>query len=227
MTPSYSTFTPPPSDCSLCPRLKDYLSVHAKAHPEWHNAPVDAMGSLNARILIVGLAPSLKGANATGRPFTGDSAGGYLFEMLSRFGMAHGSYGGHAGDGVTLDDVRITNAVRCVPPQNKPTAAESHNCRPFLVSEIMAMPNIKVILALGRLAHDAVLRATGYRCADYPFAHASRHRISSKATCGKDRDLRLISSYHCSRYNIQTRRLTDDIFYNVFNMINNETNLKS
>lgn len=227
MTPSYSTFTPPPSDCSLCPRLKDYLSVHAKAHPEWHNAPVDAMGSLNARILIVGLAPGLKGANATGRPFTGDSAGGYLFEMLSRFGMAHGSYGGHAGDGVTLDDVRITNAVRCVPPQNKPTAAESHNCRPFLVSEIMAMPNIKVILALGRLAHDAVLRATGYRCADYPFAHASHHRISSKATCGKDRDLRLISSYHCSRYNTQTRRLTDDMFYNVFKIINNETNLKS
>lgn len=227
MTPSSSTFTPPPSDCSLCPRLKDYLSVHAKAHPEWHNAPVDAMGSLNARILIVGLAPGLKGANATGRPFTGDSAGGYLFEMLSRFGMAHGSYGGHAGDGVTLDDVRITNAVRCVPPQNKPTAAESHNCRPFLVSEIMAMPNIKVILALGRLAHDAVLRATGYRCADYPFAHASQHRISSKATCGKDRDLRLISSYHCSRYNTQTRRLTDDMFYNVFKIINNETNLKS
>ena len=227
MTPSSSTFTPPPSDCSLCPRLKDYLSVHAKAHPEWHNAPVDAMGSLNARILIVGLAPGLKGANATSRPFTGDSAGGYLFEMLSRFGMAHGSYGGHAGDGVTLDDVRITNAVRCVPPQNKPTAAESHNCRPFLVSEIMAMPNIKVILALGRLAHDAVLRATGYRCADYPFAHASQHRISSKATCGKDRDLRLISSYHCSRYNTQTRRLTDDMFYNVFKIINNETNLKS
>jgi uracil-DNA glycosylase family 4 len=207
--------------------LKDYLSFHVKAHPEWHNAPVDAMGSVNARILIVGLAPGLKGANATGRPFTGDSAGGYLFEMLSRFGMAHGSYGGHAGDGVTLDDVRITNAVRCVPPQNKPTAAESHNCRPFLVSEIMAMPNIKVILALGRLAHDAVLRATGYRCADYPFAHASQHRISSKATCGKDRDLRLISSYHCSRYNTQTRRLTDDMFYNVFKIINNETNLKS
>lgn len=227
MTPSYSTFTPPPSDCSLCPRLKDYLSVHAKAHPEWHNAPVDAMGSLNARILIVGLAPGLKGANATGRPFTGDSAGGYLFEMLSRFGMAHGSYGGHAGDGVTLDDVRITNAVRCVPPQNKPTAAESHNCRPFLVSEIMAMPNIKVILALGRLAHDAVLRATGYRCADYPFSHTSHHRISIKATCGKDRDLRLISSYHCSRYNTQTRRLTDDMFYNIFSMIKNETNLKS
>lgn len=225
MTPSFSSFTPPPSDCRLCPRLHDFLQVHAKAHPEWHNAPVDAMGSLEARILIVGLAPGLKGANATGRPFTGDSAGGYLFEMLSRFGLAHGSYGGHAGDGVTLEDVRITNAIRCVPPQNKPTAAETHNCRPFLASEIMAMPNIKVILALGRLAHDAVLRTTGCRGADYPFAHASQHRISNKTAGGKDRDLHLISSYHCSRYNTQTRRLTDDMFYNIFSIIKSEMNL--
>ena len=227
MTPNSPIFTPPPADCTLCPRLRDYLQMHAKAHPEWHNAPVDAMGSLNARILIVGLAPGLKGANATGRPFTGDSAGGYLFEMLGRYGMANGTYGGHADDGITLDDVRITNAVRCVPPQNKPTAAETHNCRPFLVDEIMAMPNIKVVLALGRLAHDAVLRATGYRHADYPFAHASHHHIASKMADGKERALELISSYHCSRYNTQTRRLTDDMFSLVFRMIKDAIELKN
>jgi len=224
MTPKGSPFTPPPSHCALCPRLREYLQTHTKTHPEWHNAPVDAMGSLDARILIVGLAPGLKGANATGRPFTGDSAGGYLFKMLNQFGLAHGHYGGHAGDGVTLDDVRITNAVRCVPPQNKPTAAEAHNCRPFLVDEIMAMPNINAILALGRLAHDAVLRATDLRCADYPFAHASHHRISMMTADAKTRDVQLISSYHCSRYNTQTKRLTDDMFFNIFNMIKNEIN---
>lgn len=227
MSPSLSTFTPPPADCALCPRLYDYLQTYAKTHPEWHNAPVNAMGSLKARILIVGLAPGLKGANATGRPFTGDSAGGYLFEMLSRFGMAHGAYGGHANDGIRLDDVRITNAVRCVPPQNKPTAAETHNCRPFLVDEIMAMPNLKVVLALGRLAHDAVLRATGYRYAQYPFTHASHHQINSKMADGKARNIQLISSYHCSRYNTQTRRLTDDMFSHIFSMIKDEINFKN
>ena len=227
MTPSIPTFTPPPSDCALCPRLHDYLQMHARTHPEWHNAPVDAMGSLTSRILIVGLAPGLKGANATGRPFTGDSAGGYLFEMLSRFGMAHGTYGGHADDGITLNDVRITNAVRCVPPQNKPTAAETHNCRPFLVREIMAMPNIRVILALGRLAHDAVLRATGHRIAEYPFKHASHHHITSMMADKKTRTLHLISSYHCSRYNTQTRRLTDDMFSSIFNLIYIEANSKN
>lgn len=219
MTTSISTFTPPPVNCALCPRLNDYLHMHAQTNPEWHNAPVNAMGSLDAEILIVGLAPGLKGANATGRPFTGDSAGGYLFEMLIRFGLAHGSYGGHADDGIRLDGVRITNAVRCVPPQNKPTAAETHNCRPFLANEIRAMPNIKVILALGRLAHDAVLRATGCRCADYPFAHASHHHIHSKSARDENRYLQLISSYHCSRYNTQTRRLTDDMFSHIFSLI--------
>jgi uracil-DNA glycosylase family 4 len=206
-----NSFVPPPTDCRRCKRLYKYLQGFRKTNPDWHNAPVDAVGSLSSRLLIVGLAPGMRGANATGRPFTGDSAGGYLYHMLARFGFAHGTYGGHAEDGVTLGDVRITNAVRCVPPQNKPTAEEATNCRPFLQQEIAAMDRLHTILALGKLAHDAVLRCFGCRLADYPFAHGSHHLIDGK--------YHLISSYHCSRYNTQTGRLTDKMFTDIFQKI--------
>ena len=203
-----ASFTPPSPNCGKCPRLRRFHNSYRDSQPHWHNAPVDAVGPLSARLLIVGLAPGLKGANATGRPFTGDSAGGYLYQMLGRFGLATGTYDGHAGDGVTLNDVRITNAVRCVPPQNRPTAAEATSCRPFLAREIVAMTNLQTILALGKLAHDAVLRCFDCRLATYPFAHQSNHLIAER--------YRLISSYHCSRYNTQTGRLTDAMFTSVF-----------
>ena len=203
-----SSFIPPSFNCSKCPRLCHFRSRYRDSHPHWHNAPVDAVGPLSARLLIVGLAPGLKGANATGRPFTGDYAGGYLYQTLGRFGLAKGTYDGHLGDGVTLNDVRITNAVRCVPPQNRPTAAEATSCRSFLRSEIMAMANLQTILALGKLAHDSVLRCFECRLANYPFTHQSKHLIADR--------YQLISSYHCSRYNTQTGRLTDAMFTSVF-----------
>lgn len=203
-----SHFAPPSPNCSKCPRLSRFRNRYRDSHPHWHNAPVDAVGPLSARLLIIGLAPGLKGANATGRPFTGDSAGGYLYKMLNRFGLATGTYGGNANDGVVLNDVRITNAVRCVPPQNKPTAIEATSCRPFLRREIAAMNNLQTILALGKLAHDAALRCFDCRLANYPFAHQSNYLIAVR--------YRLISSYHCSRYNTQTGRLTDEMFASVF-----------
>jgi uracil-DNA glycosylase family 4 len=204
------SITPSPN-CSKCPRLRRYRLGFRETHPQWHNAPVEAVGALSSRLLIVGLAPGLRGANATGRPFTGDSAGGYLYQMLIRFGLADGQYQGHANDGVNLHDVRITNAVRCVPPQNKPTAIEAKNCRPFLRSEIAAMPQLKVILALGKLAHDAVLRCFDLRLADFPFGHGTGYVIGDK--------YHLVSSYHCSRYNTQTGRLTDAMFTDIFTQI--------
>ena len=201
-------FNPPPPNCDKCPRLRRFRNKYRHSHPHWHNAPVNAVGPFSAQLLIVGLAPGLKGANATGRPFTGDSAGGYLYQMLDRFGLATGTYSGHAGDGVILHGVRITNAVRCVPPQNKPIASETRSCQFFLMHEILAMTNLRTILALGKLAHDSVLRCFNCRLATYPFAHQSNYLIASK--------YRLISSYHCSRYNTQTGRLTDAMFTAVF-----------
>jgi len=209
--PNLADFSEPIPNCGRCPRLKRYRDRHRLSNPEWHNAPVAAIGPLSARILIVGLAPGLKGANATGRPFTGDAAGGYLYQMLARFGLATGTYGGHADDGVILNDVRITNAVRCVPPANKPTAQEAAHCRRFLRSEINAMPQLRIMLALGRLAHDAILRCFECRLADYPFTHGSHYSIGDGLT--------MISSYHCSRYNTQTGRLTDAMFSEIFQEI--------
>ena len=205
------SFTPPTLNCGKCPRLCRFRKKYRESHPHWHNAPVDAFGPITARLLIVGLAPGLKGANASGRPFTGDSAGGYLYQMLCRFGLATGTYNGHAGDGIRLEDVRITNAVRCVPPKNKPTAAEAASCRPFLKREIAAMNNLEIIFALGKLAHDAVLRCFGHRLSAYPFAHRSDYLVAGR--------YRLVSSYHCSRYNTQTGRLTDAMFDSVFKVI--------
>src|SRR5690606_16283917 len=177
------------------------------AFPAFHNAPVPAFGSPEARVLVVGLAPGLKGANQTGRPFTGDYAGDLLYQTFLKFGFAQGSYGRHPGDGLRLVDCRVTNAVRCVPPENKPTGAEANNCRPFLAGEIAAMPRLRVILCLGSLAHGAVLTALGARKALYPFRHGALHEIDF---------MTVADSYHCSRYNTNTGRLTQAMFEEVF-----------
>lgn len=201
----------PVPDCTLCPRLVDFRAANAGKYPGWHNAPVPAFGALDARLLVVGLAPGLRGANRTGRPFTGDFAGDLLYDTLTRFGFARGAYGQSADDGLELIDCRITNAVRCVPPENKPVGAEAAACRPFLAAEIAAMVRLEVILALGTLAHNAVLSALGVRRADWKFAHGARHPLPG----GK----LLADSYHCSRYNTNTGRLTPDMFDDVFRAV--------
>lgn len=199
--------TPSP-DCDLCPRLKEFRAENARAHPDWFNAPVPSFGSIDAQLLIVGLAPGLKGANLTGRPFTGDYAGDLLYATLLGCGFANGNYAKIASDGLQLNDCRITNAVRCVPPQNKPTGPETRTCSPFLKSEIETMANLKAILALGGLAHGAVLGVLGERKASYKFGHQARHELDSGLT--------LFDSYHCSRYNTNTGKLTEQMFSNVF-----------
>jgi uracil-DNA glycosylase family 4 len=200
----------PLHDCALCPRLTAFRSENRGAHRDWHNAPVPSFGPLDARLLIVGLAPGLKGANRTGRPFTGDYAGDLLYATLLKFGLATGSYGQTPDDGLRLLDCRITNAVRCVPPENKPTPAEIASCRPFLIDEIAAMPNLDTILALGAIAHQTVLATLGGRQAAFPFKHGAVHRLAK---------LRLADSYHCSRYNTNTGRLTPAMFEAVFTAI--------
>jgi uracil-DNA glycosylase family 4 len=197
----------PPADCGRCPRLAEFRRANRRVFPEWHNAPVASFGGLDAELLIVGLAPGLRGANRTGRPFTGDFAGDLLYRTLAKFGFARGNYGADAADGFALVGVRVTNAVRCVPPENKPTGPEIAACRPFLVAEIAAMLRLKVLLALGAIAHDSVLVAEGLRKSAYRFAHGARHRLPS----GR----RLLDSYHCSRYNTNTGKLTEAMFEKV------------
>lgn len=209
--PALPTFQEPPQDCARCPRLRAFLDANAAEHPDWRNAPVPAFGSLEAGLLVVGLAPGLRGANRTGRPFTGDYAGDLLYPTLITFGLADGTYDRRPDDGLRLTGARITNAVRCVPPQNKPTPAEQKTCRPFLVDEIQAMPNLRVLLALGRIAHDAVLTTLELRKASFPFAHGAVHAVSDGMV--------LIDSYHCSRYNVNTGRLTEAMFHDVFRLI--------
>ncbi|MEQ8249274.1 MAG: uracil-DNA glycosylase [Alphaproteobacteria bacterium] len=194
----------PAPDCSLCPRLAAFRADNATTFPDWHNAPVASFGAADAPLLIVGLAPGLRGANRTGRPFTGDWAGQLLYPTLLKFGLAEGPYGERPDDGLRLVDCRITNAVRCVPPQNKPTGAEAKACRPFLVSEIAGMPRLKGILALGTLAHDAVLTTLGEKRAAHRFGHGAVHTLAN--------GLWLADSYHCSRYNTNTGRLTTEMF---------------
>ena len=198
----------PDRDCSGCPRLAAYRNDHRAVEPLWHNAPVPSFGDLDARFLIVGLAPGLRGANRTGRPFTGDHAGDLLYRTLGEFGFAHGTYGAEAADGLSLHDCRITNAVRCVPPQNRPTAAEIATCRRFLNAEIAAMSRLCAILALGLVAHGAVLGALGLRAGALRFAHGAVHRLDERR--------RLFDSYHCSRLNTNTGRLTPAMFADVF-----------
>ncbi len=199
--------TPDPG-CSLCPRLVDFRRANRQAHREWRNAPVPSFGAIAAAVLVVGLAPGLKGANATGRPFTGDSAGELLYATLEKFGFSQGIYQARADDGLELIGLRITNAVRCVPPGNKPVASEIRACLPFLVSEMAEMKALKLVVALGRVAHCAVLAAFGEKKSSWPFAHGAVHHIADRPV--------LIDSYHCSRYNTNTRRLTPAMFEAVF-----------
>jgi uracil-DNA glycosylase len=181
--------------------------VQRAAHPDWFNAPVPSFGDPNARLLIVGLAPGLQGANRTGRPFTGDYAGQLLYATLRRFEFAQGDYAERPDDGLVLKDALIANAVRCVPPENKPTPQEIKTCRIFLEAQIAALPRLAAIVALGRIAHDSVLSALAHRRAAYPFAHGARHATTPFA---------LFDSYHCSRYNTNTGVLTPAMFENVF-----------
>lgn len=199
-----SPFMPRPSpaaDCPLCPRLAAFRHAAKVRRPDWHNAPVPSFGDPAARLLIVGLAPGLSGANRTGRPFTGDGAGFTLYPALARFGFSRGRFDARPDDDLELVDCRITNAVRCVPPENRPSGAEIATCRSFLVPEIATAPAPRVILTLGRIAHDSTLRALGLKLKAHPFAHGAVYAI------GDGR--RLAASYHCSRYNMNTGRLTE------------------
>lgn len=198
----------PSRDCPLCPRLAAFREVHLAAHPGWFNAPVPSFGDDAAELLIVGLAPGLRGANRTGRPFTGDYAGGLLYQTLRKFGLAEGIYEARPDDGVQLRRARITNAVRCVPPQNKPEPGEIATCRRFLAAEITGMPRRRAILALGTIAHQAVLDAMGLRRGRFPFAHGRLYRLPDGTL--------LADSYHCSRLNTNTGRLTVAMFESVF-----------
>lgn len=198
----------PTLDCDICPRLATFRRENREKFPEGHNAPVPSFGDINAPLLIVGLAPGLRGANRTGRPFTGDGAGEFLFPMLLDVGLAAGRYAARADDGLRLLRCRITNAVRCVPPANRPTPVEVRNCNGFLRSEIASMPRLRVIIALGTVAHQAVLRSRDLALTAFPFAHGARHRLPD--------GLLLADSYHCSRQNTNTGRLTQAMFRDVF-----------
>ena len=194
----------PGADCRLCPRLAAFRTTQRAAHPDWHNAPVPSFGPVGADLLIVGLAPGLKGANRTGRPFTGDYAGDLLYRTLLRFGFAAGEYGATPQDGLELRRARITNAVRCVPPQNKPEPAEIAACGRFLAGELAGETGPRAILALGAIAHNAVLAAKGLKRARYPFAHGAVHELPDGVL--------LADSYHCSRLNTNTGVLTPAMF---------------
>jgi uracil-DNA glycosylase family 4 len=197
----------PDHDCSLCQRLMTYREENRIKEPGWHNAPVPSFGALESALLIVGLAPGVRGANRTGRPFTGDYAGVLLYRTLIKFGFATGQYQERADDGLALNNCRITNAVRCVPPQNLPTPAEDKTCNTFLAAEIAAMPKLRAILTLGTVAHLMSLRALGVKPALFKFAHGAMHQPRP--------GLLLANSYHVSRYNTSTRRLNTEMFEDV------------
>ena len=202
--PGNSAFDP---GCRRCPRLAGYLDEVRAEHPDYHAGPVAPFGDSEARLLIVGLAPGFHGANRTGRPFTGDYAGVLLYETLHRFGLASAPTSTAADDGLTLSGCRITNAVKCLPPANKPVGAEIRLCNDSLVAELATLPDGAVCLALGKIAHDAVLRGHGLKLASLRFGHGAVHALPNGHT--------LVDSYHCSRYNTQTRRLTADMFHEV------------
>jgi uracil-DNA glycosylase family 4 len=201
----------PDRDCPFCPRLADFRELQRQINPTWFNAPVSSFGDPDARLLVVGLAPGLRGANRTGRPFTGDYAGVLLYSTLLAFGFAQGEYRERPDDGLRLTGALITNAVRCVPPENRPLPIEVRNCNQFLKAQITALPHLKFILALGQVAHKAVVRALGSdKPSRYVFRHGSRYEIG---------DYLLFDSYHCSRYNTNTGRLTAEMFRGVFEAI--------
>ena len=204
----------PPRDCPRCPRLVAFREAAREREPSWHNAPVPSFGSDQSPLLIVGLAPGLRGANRTGRPFTGDWAGDLLYETLLAQEFATGQYDERPDDGLALIDCTITNAVRCVPPENKPTPAEITTCRSFLQTLISNNRKLVAIVALGRIAHDSVLRALGAKLSTHPFAHGAKHHVPFET-----RGLTLFDSYHCSRYNTNTGVLTPQMFRAVFKAV--------
>ena len=197
----------PAPDCPLCPRLVAFRRDNEAAHPDWFNGAVPSFGPETARLLIVGLAPGLKGANRTGRPFLGDHAGELLYRTLLKTGLARGRHDLQAPEALELVDCMITNAVRCVPPQNKPKPDEIARCRAFLIGRMQALPNLRTLLAIGRIAHDSILDTFQMRKRDFPFAHGARHGLPSGLT--------LFDSYHCSRQNTNTGRLTTPMFETV------------
>jgi uracil-DNA glycosylase family 4 len=205
--PAGALRTAPDRNCPLCPRLAGFREAARAREPDWFNSPVPSFGDPDARLLIVGLAPGMQGANRTGRPFTGDFAGDLLYATLLEYGFAKGVYQARPDDGLTLVDCRISNAVRCVPPQNKPLPAEINTCRPFLSATIETMAGLRAIVALGRVAHESMLKVLGLRAAVAPFAHGAIHPAGG---------LKLYDSYHCSRYNTNTRVLTPEMFRSVF-----------
>ena len=202
----------PGRDCPRCPRLVAFRKNWRSKEPAWFNAPVPSFGPPGARVLIVGLAPGVQGANRTGRPFTGDYAGVLLYETLGKYGFARGDYGAHPDDGLELIDCRITNAVRCVPPENKPTPDEIRTCRDFLAVTIAEMKKLRAVVVLGRIAHDSVVTALGAKKSAMPFTHGGKHELDQ---------LTLFSSYHCSRYNTNTGVLTPEMFRKVFAGVRN------
>lgn len=194
-------------DCPLCPRLVAFREANRAREPLWHNAPVPPFGDVTARLLIVGLAPGMQGANRTGRPFTGDYAGDLLYATLLEYGFAEGTYQARPDDGLRLVDCRIANAVHCVPPQNKPLPVEINTCRQFLAANLATMPKLRAIVALGRIAHDTVLKPLNLKASQAPFGHGAVHQAGA---------FKLYDSYHCSRYNTNTGVLTTDMFRSVF-----------
>ncbi len=196
------------ASCRDCPRLAAFLDAVKEKNPDYHCKPVAPFGDTKARFLIVGLAPGMHGANRTGRPFTGDHAGFLLYETLHAFGFSNQAEAIAVDDGLELLDCRITNAVKCLPPDNKPVGAEINTCNSYLANELRLLPKNSVMLALGGIAHRAIIRALSLRQADYPFGHAAEHELTE--------GLLLLDSYHCSRYNTNTRRLTDEMFRAVF-----------
>ena len=197
----------PDNNCPLCPRLQAFREAVRAREPNWFNSPVPSFGDPDAQLLIVGLAPGLQGANRTGRPFTGDYAGDLLYATLIEFGFARGDYRARPDDGLKLVDCRISNAVRCVPPQNKPLPVEINTCRQFLLATLAEMPKLRAIVALGRVAHESALKTLSLRASAAPFAHGAVHRAGA---------VKLYDSYHCSRYNTNTRVLTPEMFRSVF-----------
>jgi uracil-DNA glycosylase family 4 len=199
-----ATFCP---DCTLCPRLASFLASTARQHPDYHCKPVAPFGEVAPKLLIVGLAPGMHGANRTGRPFTGDFAGILLYESLFELGLSSARVSLDRSDGLKLHGVRITNAVKCLPPENKPLPAEIKTCNQYLAAELARLRSVKVVLALGTVAHDATLVAAGLRKSVARFGHANEHQLPDNR--------HMVDSYHCSRYNTQTRRLTTDMFRKV------------
>lgn len=197
----------PDRDCPVCPRLVAFREANRAREPLWHNAPVPPFGDITARLLIVGLAPGMQGANRTGRPFTGDYAGDLLYATLLEYGFAKGTYQARPDDGLKLVDCRIANAVHCVPPQNKPLPVEINTCRQFLAANLATMPKLRAIVALGRIAHDTVLKPLNLKASQAPFGHGAVHQAGA---------FKLYDSYHCSRYNTNTGVLTPDMFRSVF-----------